>query len=360
MRIRLTQISVDDAASGFTGREGMGGYDPTKPYKLYELNRDFIWPLELQQGLIGAIFTGYPIPPILICNGFIVDGGNRITTIWRFKNNQFSVKINGVDYTYESISTNRELIRMWDKCQIPVEEVNEATNDNISQIYENRNKGIKLTHGQLIENRKHIPIVNAALSIIGRAEDNSIYPYRELTSRVWNKVFAKSKTRTEIAFAFQLLVGTMYGPHCFHTSFQRHVEQILTTDKANNVDFTRLGIMLEIIDEVDPENVVARPRKSLSFRKFAGAIIHDMGDPKEEKSQMPVHELKRKWQEMFRRAYNELEAKDLKLIFEVGTDRGKSDTRIKTVSINVQKFLNGELIHTNFEEQTVDSDEENY
>jgi hypothetical protein len=353
MRTRLTQISVEDAASGFTGREGMKGYDPTKPYKLYELNRDFVWDDTRQEGFIISILAGYPIPPILICNGSIVDGGNRITTLWRFKNNQFSVKINGVDYTYETLSSNRELIRMWDKSQVPIVEGTEATNDDISNIYQNWNSGVKLLIGQLLENRKHIPIVNAALSIIGRAQDNSIYPYRDLTSRVWNKIFTKTKNRTEIAFAFQLLVGTMYGPHHFHTSFERHVQDILITEKASKVDFTRLGILLEMIDDVDPENVVPRTRKSLCFRKFAGAIIHDMWD-----DSMPILVLRQKWTEMFRKAYNVLEKEHLKCIFDVGTDRAKNDTRIKAVSINVQKFLDGKLEMQIADSSTVDSEEE--
>jgi hypothetical protein len=346
MRTRLTQISLDDLVDGFTGRDGMEGYDSEKHIKLYELNRDFVWDLVMQEGLITSVLTGYPIPPITTCNGFIVDGGNRTTTLWRFKNNLFSIKLNGVEHKYETVSNNRDLTKLWDKCQVPVVEITEATSDNISDIYQNLNNGVKLAIGQLLENRKHIPIVDAALSILGRSQNNAQYPHRELTTRVWNKVFRKSKTRTEVAFAFQLLVGTMYGPHCFHTSFSRHVEDILTK-RATAVDFTRLGTLLAILDEVDPDNVVPRKKKSICFRKFAGAMIHDMGDPNHETNKncppMPADEFKTKWQAMFLKAYNLLEAKHLKAIFEVGTDRAMNDTRIKAVSKNVQKFLDGKL-----------------
>ncbi len=342
MKTRLTQIALDDLIDGFTGRDGMEGYNPDKQIKLYELNRDFVWNEDMQTGLIVSVLTGYPIPPITTCNGYIVDGGNRTTTLWRFKNGLFSVALDGVEQTYETVSGNRELSKLWDKCQVPIVEITEATSDNISDIYQNLNNGVKLTIGQLLENRKHIPVVDAALSIIGRSQNNSQYPHRELTNRVWNKVFGKSKTRTEVAFAFQLLVGTMYGPHFFHTSFSRHVEDILTK-RATAVDFSRLGTLLAILDEVDPDNVVPRGKKSICFRKFAGAMIHDMAMVYDTNTLMSLDEMKKKWQAMFYQAYNVLETKHLKTIFEVGTDRANNDTRIKAVSINVQKFLDGKL-----------------
>jgi hypothetical protein len=73
---------------------------------------------------------------------------------------------------------------------------------------------------------------------------------------------------------------------------------------------------------------------------------------------MSLDEVKRKWQEMFRQAYNVLETKNLKAIFEVGTDRAKNDTRIKAVSINVQKFLDGNLEVQSFNGSVDESDEE--
>lgn len=352
MRTRLTQISLDDLVDGFTGRDGMEGYDPDKQIKLYELNRDFVWDLTMQEGLLTSVLTGYPIPPITTCNGFIVDGGNRTTTLWRFKNGLFSIKLNGVEQTYETVSNNRDLSKLWDKCQVPVVEITEATSDNISDIYQNLNNGVKLTIGQLLENRKHIPIVDAALSIINRSQNNAQYPHRELTNRVWNKVFKKSKTRTEVAFAFQLLVGTMYGPHYFHTSFSRHVEEILTR-RATAVDFTRLGSLLAMLDEVDPDNAVSRAKKSICFRKFAGAMIHDMWD-----TSMSMDDMKKKWQAMFHQAYNALETRHLKAFYNVGNDRANNFSRIKTVSKNVEKFLEGKLELETADGSVGDSDEE--
>jgi hypothetical protein len=351
MKSRLTQISLDDLVSGFTGREGMSNYDETKPIKLYELNRDFVWHIEMQQRLIESILQGYPISPLTTCNGFIVDGGNRTTTLWRFKNNEFKVNISDIEYDYSDISNNRNLSRMWDKCQVPVVEITDANSDQISNIYENLNMAVKLSIGQLLENRKHIPLVDGALSIINRSKNNSQYPYREVTNRVWNSKFGKSKGRTEIAFAFQLLVGTMYGPENFHTSFNRHVEFALKDEKQPN--FRKLGSMLEMLDEVDPNNTIPRAKKSICFRKFAGAIVYDM-------YKMASVDYKKKWQTFFKDAYTELNNKQLKDLCDTKTSRANNDLRLKALSENVQSFLNGTFEFTFTEESLVDSDDEPY
>jgi hypothetical protein len=262
------------------------------------------------------------------------------------------VNFKDIEYDYSDISNNRDLSRKWDRCQIPVVEIKDANSENISDIYENLNTYVRLLIGQLLENRKEfIPLVDAAMSIINRSKNNSQYPYRELTNRVWNKQFGTSKGRTEIAFAFQLLVGTMYGPENFHTSFNRHVEFALKDEKQPN--FRKLGSMLEMLDEVDPNNTIPRAKKSICFRKFAGAIVYDM-------YKMASVDYKKKWQTFFKDAYTELNNKQLKDLCDTKTSRANNDLRLKALSENVQSFLNGTFEFTFTEESLVDSDDEPY
>ena len=341
MRTRLTQIALDDLVDGFTGRDGMEGYDPEKPIKLYELNRDFVWPMDYQTGLITSILSGYPVSPITTCNGFIVDGGNRTTTLWKFKNNKFSVELDGDTYTYEDVQDDRDLIRAWDRCQVPVVEITEATDDNISNIYQNLNTAVKLSPGQLLENRKHIPVVDAALSILGRSVNNDQFPYKDMTDRVWPTRTNKTETRSEIAFAFELLVGTMYGPGCYHTSFHKFVKEKFLEEgnvKSTYVNFEKLEKLLSIVDEADPGNTVDRVRKTGCLRKFAGGIVHDMYD-----ESMSTNDVKQKWQTMFKKAYFDIDSKELKKITDVGTNRANNHLRLKALSERVQKYLDGEL-----------------
>lgn len=351
MDVKISQKSLDSIVDGFTGREDMEGYDAAKPYKLYELNRDFVWDDTMQVNFIQTILTGYPIPAITMCNSAIIDGGNRVTTLWRFRNNKFKVLLNGVEYDYDSMCKTREVVRAWDRCQIPLVEITNATFHQISQIYENLNKGIRLTTGQLLENRKYRPIVDAALSIIGKSTDNSQFPYRDMVNRVWNSRIRNTKSRTEISFAFQLLMGTMYGPNHFHNSFTKYVPFI--TDDEQKANFENLRFILKMIDEVDPENKIPRKKKSECFRRLVGAIIYDLFT-------MEKEEMRHKWQIMFDQAYNVLPPEQFKAIFDVGSARAQSETKLQAISQNVQKIVNGERLNVRgfHDETTCDSESE--
>lgn len=350
MEVNLTQKTIEVITDNFTGREDMEGYDANKSMKLYELNRDFIWDDDMQTNLILSILEGFSIPAVTLCNGKIIDGGNRITTLWLFKNNKFEVEMNGQAYNYARLCENRDLIRKWDRCQIPIVEITNANSDQISQIYENLNKGVRLSTGQLLENRKFKPIVDAALSIIGRSSNNAQFPYRELVNRVWNSRIRKTKTRTEISFAFQLLVGSMHGYQFFTNSFEKLVRWVINEDQR--ADFSNLHFILTMIDEVDPDNLIPRHRKSECFRKLVGAIVYDM-------SAMTKDEVKTKWQKMFRKCYNEITPAQFKALFDTGSARGLIDSRLGKISSNVTKYLNGELHVTRDPEEdtTYDSEE---
>lgn len=336
MDVKISQKSLDSLVDGFTGRDDMEGYDSSKQYKLYELNRDFVWDESMQTNLIQSILTGYPIPAITMCNGCIIDGGNRLTTLWLFKNNKFKVSLNGIEYDYDGVCNSRDVVRAWDRCQVPLVEINNSTFDQISQIYENLNKGVRLTIGQLLENRKHKPLVDSALAIINKSKDNSQFPYRELVNRVWNSRIRNTKSRSEIAFAFQLLMGTMHGPNHFHNSFMKYVP--LLTAEDQNPNFDNLHFILTMIDEVDPDNSIPRKKKSECFRRLIGAIIYDLFT-------MDRTDVKVKWQAMFSQAYNVLPPEQFRAIFEVGTARAKSDTKLQAISQNVAKIVRGERLN---------------
>lgn len=350
MEVNLTQKTIDVIVDNFTGRDDMEGYDANKSMKLYELNRDFVWSKEMLPNFIESILKGFPIPAITLCNGKIIDGGNRITTLWLFKNNKFDVKMNGEEYNYSRLCETRDLIRKWDRCQIPIVDIVNANLEDISQIYENLNKGVKLSTGQLLENRKFKPIVDSALSIIGRSTNNSQFPYRELVNRVWNSRIRKTKTRTEISFAFQLLVGTMHGHIYFTNSFPKLVHYVTAEDQ--HADFSKLHFILTMIDEVDPENLIDRRKKSECFRKLVGAIIYDT-------SVMTKDDVKAKWQKTFRLCYTVITTEQFKALFDIGSARGIADSRLEKISSNVTKYLNGELlVRKDSEEQTTYDSEE--
>jgi hypothetical protein len=329
MNTTFQTTTISDFLDNFAGRRDMSGYDDSKPIKVAECNRDFVWKLDMQQGFICSILQGFPIPAMCITNGQIVDGGNRSTTLWLFQNGAFKVKLNSdSEYIdYEMMCKDRSLTRRWDSAVIPQQIIVNASPDQFAQIYENLNKGIQLTFGQLLENRKHKPWVAMAETLIGRRNINCADS--ELLQRVWTPCFKKTKHRRELGFAFQVLVGAEHGPAHYHLSFAEHIPLIMGDTVPTT---TTLHKILCLLDSCDPDKKVSPKKKKAIFQKFIGAIIHDVYSNE-------LNSWENKWHEFIIKAYNSLSDKTIKKIIDVGNLRATSSSRIAGVSENVKRFL---------------------
>ena len=244
--------SINDFLNKFAGRKGMQHYDDRKPTKVAECNRDFVWKIDMQQEFICSILEGFPIPAMCITNQEIVDGGNRSTTLWRYKNGEFKIELNGTEIDYETMRKDCDLFEKWVNARIPVQQINNASSSQVAQIYENLNKGVLLTFGQLLDNRKYCAWVAMTAALIGR--DSSKYPDTVLIRRVWASEFKQTKPRRELGFAFQVLVGAELGPEHFHMSFVGHISLIM----GESIPTTgRLHTILDMLDSCDPEQTIS-------------------------------------------------------------------------------------------------------
>ncbi len=328
MNTTFQTTTIGDFLDNFAGRRGMSGYDDTKSIKIAECNRDFVWPASMQKDFICSILQGFPIPAMCITNGQIVDGGNRSTTLWLFRNNEFTITMHGAELTYDRMCEDRTLTRRWDSAVIPQQIITNATPDQFAQIYENLNKGIRLTFGQLLENRRYRPWVSMAESMIG-----SGYPDADLIHFVWSSRFKKTKNRSDLGFAFKLLAGAERGPSHFHTSFPDHIPLIMsevapTTQKLKKV--------LEMMASCDPHGTISAKKKKDIFQKFIGAILYDFHTLSESA-------WKEKWTEFIVDAYNTLSDSDIKTVLNVGNQRASISSQIAGIAENVWRFLSGEL-----------------
>ncbi len=347
MNTRFQTTTISDFLDLFAGRRDMDGYDDAKPIKIAECNRDFVWPLEMQQSFISSILQGFPIPAMCITNEQIVDGGNRSTTLWRYKNGQFGVKDrDGVMMLYDDMCGNRELTRRWESAVIPQQIITNATPDQFAQIYENLNKGISLTFGQLLKNRNYRPWVALAEAMIGRGTE--VYADRELLHRVWTSQFKKTKNLSELGTAFQILVGAERGSKHYHLSFMEHLPLIMGDTPPSTGNLKKI---LKMFVEADPDNTVSGKIKKDIFKKFIGAVIYDFHN-------MGYEEWKEKWVSFLKDAYNTLTKEDIKRILNVGNLRGLASSRIKGVSTNVRKWMDEELIDGSEDESSISYESE--
>jgi len=339
--------------TSFAGRKNTPGYDESRKYKIADCNRDFVWNSLFQEGLIKSVLTRAPIPTIAICNDEIVDGGNRSTTLHQFVNNQFKVTLGGVEYDYDGVRANTELNNKWLSCQVNLMVTTGADKNQFADLYENLNKGVKLTHGQMMMNRNQYPLVKLALGMINRPDYE--FPLRDMVGRVWKTEFNSTKTKREVTFAFQICASALFGHKHFHTQFPLHTNLFVeVSDSEINTKIVNLQKILETIDSADPEENILRKTKSEVFQWFIGGMIYDYHVMIDDFAVFQT-----KWATFLTKAYTELTTKNLKQIVDVGRQRAKeAGNRIKGIADNVREFLNGTLELTDAAPPASDPDDE--
>ena len=331
MRTTHTTRTINSYIGDFAGREGMQGYDPVKPITIGDFNRDFVWTEDRQPGFIKTILEGRPVPAIVICNNEVIDGGNRSCTLLRWCTDQFSVVIGGMTYTYSTMMQTPDIFAKWHACQLSLTVISDATEDEKSQIFEDFNNPVNLTCGQLLWNRKHRPLVKAALQLIGQDGDLG---FQDLVAKVWRRRAKKTKTRGELAFAIQIIIGSQYGPTHFHKKFNAHRRRIMSVPE-DEVNLSNLVHILGWFDAADHDNLVPRKTKTHVFKKFVGAALYDFHT---------TAGIGGKWVAFLRCAYTQLTTDEIKALCEVGADRANNVSRIGAVSAHVQTYLDTRVI----------------
>jgi hypothetical protein len=327
-----TTRSIEDYLNDFAGRRDMAGYDDAKRIKIGEENRDFVWSQEMCESLVTSIFAGFTVPLMVICDDSVLDGGNRSTALMKWRMNEFKVKFGDWEGDYAAMSLSLPLSARWNRCVIPMTIIANATREERSQIYENYNKGIVLTCGQQLWNRKYLPLVKLALSLIVSGDD---FPadLRTLIHKVWRSKWKSTKTRSSLAFAYSVLAGSMFGPAHFHTKFHVHLDKMMDVTAAQ-IDLSNLRFICGVIEgTTDPNFFGVAKKKEFFFQKFIGAMIHD--------SFTTSHaEFSDKWKN-FAEVYSQLTKEQLKGIIDVKTDRANNFSRVQRLSRNVSEFLEG-------------------
>lgn len=309
--ITYTTTSVPDFLANFAGRRDIGRnefYHPDRRYRIAECNRDYVWPQqpELAEDFIRSILAKDAVPSLIICNGELIDAGNRATTLWLYAND--ALIVDGFKFS----ELPRDLFGNWCGCVMPITIIENATEDEKAGYYEKYNKGIVLTFGQKLENRKNRPLIAMASSMIGTGP---AFPLKHLQDQVWTARFTKTKGRGELAFAYRILVSSMMGMRNFHTNFAEHSRVFMNPD--NVPDLHNLELIYTMLHTVDPRNEVSPRIKKTVFKTFIGAILFDF-------HRISYGDLCAKWREFIRRAYTVLSPLEVKLI-------GREAARLRTV-----------------------------
>ena len=88
------------------------------PTKGINLQRDLVWTLEQKRELINSILIGRHIPPMafinVIKNGsderwLVIDGKQRLTTMFDFTDNKFTIEIEGNEYCFDELPSEYKM-----------------------------------------------------------------------------------------------------------------------------------------------------------------------------------------------------------------------------------------------------------
>lgn len=330
LSVRYEDVTVREFLENFAGRRGLNGtrefYDETKPYKIAECNRDFVWGLGLQENFIRDVLMNRPIPSFVLCNNELIDGGNRATTLWLFYNDRLTV-----DGKKHSELTYAEQYGQFNICKMPITFIDNATDIDRSELYEKYNQGIVLTFGQKLDNRRHTPLVRSVLSVLmqpGYPES----PIRQLVQRVWQPTFKLTASRSEMTKVYKLLITSMRGmAHC-HTIWGRAAHELQAIE---GVDYSNLYEILTILRDADPTGAVDPKRKKQCFEMFMVAFLYDwwdLGNPSE---------FARKWVRFLQIAYDQPTMRCLQRIRKhrpVGLNQNNAP---EAISMNINDYLEG-------------------
>ena len=215
-------------------------------------------------------------------------------------------------------------------------------------MYEDFNKGVKLTTGQKLFARTSFPIVAMVTAMLCRAS-TTVFLFRDLLSRVWKSTWKKTKTLVEMTFCYQILAASLFGPEYYDTKFTTVVNLVTSKTMDDiNAKMPNLVNILQAYERADPDNMVARRIKADVFKRFIGGAIYDFHN-------MTYTEFCTKWTRFIREAYK-LDKEALKRLVEVGVMRATTASRIAQLSRNVQNHLDGLPLP----EPVVNEEEEEY
>lgn len=270
--IQITQ-NINQLVSSYTGRKGEAGYDQTKPMCNHPRNRDYVWKDRRHMGpnLLDTILNGLYIPPI-ICSKSIVagkevleilDGGNRINTIWDIHNGKFGELTPDQLFTFKSYN-------------ITVVIMSGLTSKNICQQFRRLQANVKVSDGQLYAMYNESLLVKEALAFLY----DDTHPLRENIKHFVDTSDKDSKNKTNLENAVALISGVLYGPKFINKRFDVQEEKLEEKEPIDRHDLSMrlkpvLDCFLQANNISEAPSTKKKRRQEMTIGKWVGPILYD-------------------------------------------------------------------------------------
>ena len=254
-----------------------------------EHQRDYVWKAPKQEALIRSVFHGYPIPSLILTEDYrnrhsVQDGQQRLQTLWRYYNDQFSY---GGKFFKDLTEAEKKVFLDY---TIPVTDITGATEDEELDIYDLLNQGVALNDGEKLWNRRSKPLVALAIQLLlTRGEGLSA-----LASDAWGAYLDKDTRHSNLANAVAYVAGAAYGSEHITTSYMKlshmleHCKVTGGAIKAINEERVkaRLTTLLNIYksaDAIQPCRHIGKKKAQWKIGLYSAYILHSIifaeGDP---------------------------------------------------------------------------------
>ena len=151
-----------------------------------------------KERFIDSVINGYPIPTVILNRTSLhqfepYDGRHRIETIWRYANGEFTW--NGKKY----VELSSEEKMLFDNREIPVTIVDDATPEQLADIFTRLNSGTSLKDYDYLWAHRNTPLMSAVISLVCNSENLAEALSISLKSRIdlanWTAICAGLTTR---------------------------------------------------------------------------------------------------------------------------------------------------------------------
>ena len=204
-------------------------------YRIPEHQRFPQWNKEDKQILINTIFKNYPISSIIVSekviNGSdivydIEDGQTRLSILQEFYDNNFTIKINETEKTFNELTSRQQntfldykiIVEIIKKISTNTEE---EFNSNIHDVFERLQKGKTLGDPDKLWNRKNLDIVKFAIQLIEDLNTNKIHDN-------YNNELQTKKFGTKKRGILPDIVGMILGVCYMNSWYESHNNDYLT------------------------------------------------------------------------------------------------------------------------------------
>lgn len=306
--------------------------------------RDYVWKGDKQKNLLDTVFSGYPIPAILVTQDHmnrysIQDGQQRLETFFRYYNGEIQDK-DGLSFTGLSDEKKRAFLNY----KIPIIDITGASRDDESTIYDRLNQGMALSHGEKFHNRRSTLIVGLTERLL-MTNGVGLNP---LATSVFGDYLGTSDLRHKnLENAIAYVAGAALGSSYITTSYDKLASNL---DGIRLADGTlqpineglveqRLRTLLEIYQSADEVQPTTAKMKKAQWKigRYSGFILHSIilndNDPE------ILDHIKETWIEFLRRD----RLNGTGFLITLGMIRGGNITldRLKKSYVNFERMMEG-------------------